>query len=451
MDIAVNKMTYNIKKNNKFMVNNKMVDIAGLQRYHENLKNVLNTKETAGAADAALESAKEYADGLVDGKFDAVGSAAAAEAAAKEYADGLAGNYDAAGAAAQALTDAKEYADSKVDGKFDTVGAAATAEQNAKDYADDKFQVKGNYETAGAAAQALVDAKTYTDEEIGKLSFDAAGAADAAEQNAKDYADGKFQVKGNYEEAGAAAEALDAAKEYADGLAGNYDKKGDAAQALADAKDYADAAVAPVATDVEVLKAIDHDKLAADAAAAAVATILDGAPEKFDTLKEVADWIANNETAADAAALVSRVADLEAIDHDAYVDADATLKSELEGKIAEKVDAVEGSRLMTDAEGTKLDGIEAGAQVNVIESLEVNGVAATIEGKKATVIVDCYTKDEVNTIIEENERVAAEALADLDVRVKDLKDTTYNKTEIDEMIGNVIVVASDADIDNLFN
>jgi hypothetical protein len=82
------------------------------------------------------------------------------------------------------------------------------------------------------------------------------------------------------------------------------------------------------------LEAIDHDKLAADASAAAVATVLDGAPEKFNTLKEIAAWIAEADTAEDAASLVTRVAALEAIDHDAYVDADADLKEELEGKIA---------------------------------------------------------------------------------------------------------------------
>ena len=81
------------------------------------------------------------------------------------------------------------------------------------------------------------------------------------------------------------------------------------------------------------LEAIDHDKLAADASAAAVATVLDGAPEKFDTLKEIAAWIAEADTAEDAASLVTRVSALEAIDHDAYVDADAELKEELEGKI----------------------------------------------------------------------------------------------------------------------
>ena len=81
------------------------------------------------------------------------------------------------------------------------------------------------------------------------------------------------------------------------------------------------------------LEAIDHDKLAADASAAAVATVLDGAPEKFDTLKEIAAWIADADTAEDAASLVTRVSALEGIDHEAYVGADAALKGELEGKI----------------------------------------------------------------------------------------------------------------------
>lgn len=81
------------------------------------------------------------------------------------------------------------------------------------------------------------------------------------------------------------------------------------------------------------LEAIDHDQLAKDASAAAVATVLDGAPEKFNTLKEIAAWIAEADTAEDAASLVTRVSALEAIDHDAYVDADAELKEALEGKI----------------------------------------------------------------------------------------------------------------------
>ena len=73
---------------------------------------------------------------------------------------------------------------------------------------------------------------------------------------------------------------------------------------------------------VDVLEAIDHDKLASDAAASAVATILDGAPEAFDTLKEVAQWISDSESASSAADLITRVSALEDIDHDAYIAAD---------------------------------------------------------------------------------------------------------------------------------
>lgn len=109
-------------------------------------------------------------------------------------------------------------------------------------------------------------------------------------------------------------------------LPNTYEAKGEAAQALVDAKAYADGKDSAMDTRVKVLEGIDHDQLAADAAASVVATILDGAPEKFDTLKEVADWIASSESADSAADLVTRVSALEAIDHEAYVAADA-LKS----------------------------------------------------------------------------------------------------------------------------
>lgn len=142
-----------------------------------------------------------------------------------------------------------------------------------------------NFDEKGAAAAAESAAKAYADGLA--VNYDAAGAAAAAEKNAKDYADGKFQIAGDYEAAGTAA-------------------------GLNDAMD----------ARVKVLEAIDHAKLASDASAAAVATVLDGAPEAFDTLKEVAKWISDSETAAEAADLVTRVSTLEAIDHDAYVAAD---------------------------------------------------------------------------------------------------------------------------------
>ena len=52
-----------------------------------------------------------------------------------------------------------------------------------------------------------------------------------------------------------------------------------------------------------------------------------------------------------------------------------------------KVDKVEGSRLMTEEEGTKLAGIAAGAEVNVIDRVTFNGVAAP-EGTVANKVLN---------------------------------------------------------------
>ena len=54
-------------------------------------------------------------------------------------------------------------------------------------------------------------------------------------------------------------------------------------------------------------------------------------------------------------------------------------------RLAEKVDKVDGSRLMTDAEGTKLADIAAGAQVNVIETVKVDGVALDVTEKAVNI------------------------------------------------------------------
>jgi hypothetical protein len=62
---------------------------------------------------------------------------------------------------------------------------------------------------------------------------------------------------------------------------------------------------------------------------------------------------------------------------------DSYLKDDANAKF---VAQVEGERLMTDAEGTKLGGIAEGAEVNIIESIEVNGVTAEVsDGKVANV------------------------------------------------------------------
>lgn len=70
-------------------------------------------------------------------------------------------------------------------------------------------------------------------------------------------------------------------------------------------------------TQLEVIIGEDLDKsmreVAAAEASAAVATIIAQAPEQFDTLKEIADWIQSNQGSVDVAGLTTRVSDLEEI------------------------------------------------------------------------------------------------------------------------------------------
>lgn len=148
-------------------------------------------------------------------------------------------------------------------------------------------QIVSEVKANTAALESLKgDAETVT-AAVNKIAKDAADAAQAAAQA---YTDSK--VDGKFDEAGAAesaaAQALQDAKDYADGLAGNYDAAGTAAGLNA----AMDTRMTGVEGDVAALKAIDHDKLVADAVAAVVA----GAESDFDTLKEVADWIAADTT-----------------------------------------------------------------------------------------------------------------------------------------------------------
>ena len=62
-----------------------------------------------------------------------------------------------------------------------------------------------------------------------------------------------------------------------------------------------------------------------------------------------------------------------------------------------KVDKVEGSRLMTEDEGTKLAGIAAGAEVNVIDSVTFNGVAAP-EGTVANKVLNLGELAQLNKV-----------------------------------------------------
>lgn len=91
------------------------------------------------------------------------------------------------------------------------------------------------------------------------------------------------------------------------------------------------------------------------------------------------------------------------IDLSAYATTEA-----MNSALNNKVDKVSGKQLSTNdyttTEKSKLAGIAAGAQVNVIESVAVNGVTATISSKKASVTIPvpdmvALTNTEIDSII----------------------------------------------------
>ena len=95
----------------------------------------------------------------------------------------------------------------------------------------------------------------------------------------------------------------------------------------------------------------------------AIAAVVADAPAAFDTLKEMSDWIA------------------------AHVEDASAMNTAIQGK----VDKVEGKGLSendyTDAEKSKLAGIESGAEANVIDGVTINGTAATVANKKVALSV----------------------------------------------------------------
>ena len=205
-------------------------------------------------------------------------------------------------------------------------------------------EVKAN---TAALATLKGDAETVT-AAVNKIAKDAADAAQAAAE-ATAAADATSK----------AAAALAAAKEYADGLAGNYDAAGTAA-GLNAAMDER----------VKVLEAIDHEKLTADAVAAVVA----GAESDFDTLKEVADWIASDKEGS--AALQTTVSN-----HTESITILTGDLTELEAKVDEDIANLtthmsEAATALAEVDG-RLDALEAFEESHAsIEISEIEGLFA---------------------------------------------------------------------------
>ena len=265
--------------------------------------------------------------------------------------------------------------------------------EKAKKYVDDidkaiDDKVVALADVVGDSSKGLVQKVNLIQDELDGLNG-GAGSITTQIENAI----AALDLANTYETKGDAAKAEAAAKAYVDGVVGTLpvvdDETLTVAEAIEAAKTYADGLDGLMDARVDALEAIDHAKLASDASAAAVATILDGAPEKFDTLKEVAQWIADSESAATAADLVNRVKGLE--DHkDDYVTADTALETSLKGYADQaKADAEAAAKAYTDAELVKVNAvIEENERVTAEALTDLDGRVATIEAQDVYVAVD---------------------------------------------------------------
>ena len=81
---------------------------------------------------------------------------------------------------------------------------------------------------------------------------------------------------------------------------------------------------------------------------------------------------------------------------------EATARAEadtaLSNAIGQKVDKVEGKDLVDTAQIKKLEGIEAGAQANIIEKISVNGADVSIDENKRAIISGLATDSNLNLL-----------------------------------------------------
>ena len=117
------------------------------------------------------------------------------------------------------------------------------------------------------------------------------------------------------------------------------------------------------------------------------------------------------------------------------------LITEVKTRLATKVDKVSGKQLSTEdfttELKTKLEGIEAGGEVNVLEGIKVDGTDLTIDANKKITLNKMALKDEIA------ETDLASALATKINGKADASDT-YTKTDVDGLLDDKADLASPA-------
>lgn len=357
------------------------------------------------------------------------------------------------------IADVRRYVDAKTkgvasDAKLTELSNKVTANTNSIEAINTSLAEGGSVSNAIAdAKKAGTDAaKAVSDLENGKVktNTEAIAAINNTEtgilKQAKDYADGKDTAIAAAKKAGDdAATAVKTLREDTNGMQEviNYqinnikDKIGTipddktVAQAIEDAKTaatYDDTALAGRVTVIEgdYLKGADKTEVKNEIKTErdrlnAFLNAADVGDAAVDTLKEIQNYISTHGTAADemvkniaankaaieAEATTARAAEKKNADAITKLNGAADVEGSVSNKIASEIAGLQldstyvkkngTDRLITAAEGTKLAGIAEGAQVNVIESIKLNGTALSIDAK--AVNIPLVTADTAGIVI----------------------------------------------------
>lgn len=247
-------------------------DVVGITgKIEESVKNANKTSDDAKvAADAAVKNVES-----LSARIDDIESPSLDGYATEDFVNEKVANL--VGSAPETLDTIGELSEALKNNK-DLVDVLTKSIGTKQDKIDDLDAIRYNASNAAADATTKANAAISASKEYADSlasNYDAAGSAEEALENAKDYVDskgyltehqdisGKQDVISDLETirtgAAAGATALDEAKEYADGLASNYDDAGSAAKSLEDAKAYVDGK--GYATIVQLDVKVDKDEL----------------------------------------------------------------------------------------------------------------------------------------------------------------------------------------------
>ena len=164
----------------------------------------------------------------------------------------------------------------------------------------------------------------------------------------------------------------------------------------------------------------------------ATQTALDGKMAKFSSAPtggKIVVTVANDDDAVVEGSLVASTV--------ATAIADASTSGSILNTVAAGYVAKNGTdRLMTAAEGTKLEGIATGAQVNVIETVKVNGTALTPDANKA---VDVTVPTDNASL---TNGAGYQTASEVSTAIGTALNSYYTQTTVDAMFGETALTFS---------